>query len=162
MSSNFSHKILEGFVIIWDKRVWLKDGWLSWCWQIYWHLLFLLLKILFQGNQISNRLSNRRNKYIFHGLCGETLWSLEIPHGDQKEVTFEELRPRQKDPCKQEIKNVWCRELQRDRIYVVWSGKSLCSRANLMRKMNTSFQHVTVAIKPGSFGGYQGRHQENT
>lgn len=144
MSSNFSHKILEGFVIVWDKRAWLKDGWLSWCWQIYWHLLSLLLQVLFQENQIRNRLSNRRNKYIFHGLCGETLWSFEIPHGDKKEVTLEELRHRQKDPCKQEIKNVWCRGLQRDTIHMVWSGKSLRCLAHLMTKKNTSFKHGTV------------------
>lgn len=40
----------------------------------------LLLKILFQENQISNRLSNRGNKYVFHGRCGETLWGFEISH----------------------------------------------------------------------------------
>lgn len=62
----------------------------------------------------------------------------------QKEVSLEELRPRQKDPCKEEIKNVWCRELQRHKIHVFWSIKSLCCLENLMRKKIISFENGTA------------------
>lgn len=37
----------------------------------------------------------------------------------KKEVSLEKLSPRQKDSCKEEIKNVWYGELQRDGIHVV-------------------------------------------